>query len=77
VRANWWATVDRGDAKAASNRNALRGNDMPRGKGIYDDENAGEPKGGRPGPTDEGRDGGMATREVTPEVAETDHEPTD
>ena len=26
---------------------------MPRGKGIYDDEGADEPKGGRPGPTDE------------------------
>ncbi len=29
-----------------------------------------EPKGGRPGPTDEGKTGGMATREVAPEVAE-------
>ncbi|WP_168708398.1 MULTISPECIES: hypothetical protein [unclassified Rhodococcus (in: high G+C Gram-positive bacteria)] len=28
------------------------------------------PKGGRPGPTDEGKNGGMATREVAPEVAE-------
>jgi hypothetical protein len=41
---------------------------MPRGKGIYDDED--EPKGGRPGPTDEGREGGMATRENAPDVAD-------
>jgi hypothetical protein len=26
-----------------------------------------EPKGGRPGPTDQGREGGMATRENAPE----------
>jgi hypothetical protein len=43
---------------------------MPRGKGIYDDEDSDEPKGGRPGPTDQGREGGMATREVAPEVTE-------
>jgi hypothetical protein len=48
---------------------------MPRGKGIYDDED--EPKGGRPGPKDEGGEGGMATREETaPDVAETGSEPT-
>ena len=29
-----------------------RGLAMPRGQGIYDDESADEPKGGRPGPTD-------------------------
>lgn len=28
-------------------------------------EETSEPKGGRPGPTDQGRDAGMATREVT------------
>jgi len=28
------------------------------------------PKGGRPGPVDEGKDGGMATREKAPEIAE-------
>ncbi|CCW15188.1 hypothetical protein ACWDT5_19130 [Rhodococcus aetherivorans] len=28
------------------------------------------PKGGRPGPVDEGRNGGMATREHAPEIAE-------
>jgi hypothetical protein len=49
---------------------------MPRGKGIYDDEDAGELKGGRPGPDDEGREGGMATRENAPDVAETGQEPT-
>jgi hypothetical protein len=43
---------------------------MPRGKGIYDDEDSGEPKGGRPGPTDQGREGGLATRENAPDVAE-------
>ena len=49
---------------------------MTRGQGIYDDESADEPKGGRPGPKDEGRDVGMATRENAPDVAETDEEPT-
>jgi hypothetical protein len=49
---------------------------VPRGKGIYDDEDSGEAKGGRPGPKDENREGGMATRENTPDVAETDQEPT-
>lgn len=49
---------------------------MPRGKGIYDDEDADEPKSGRPGPADEGREGGMATRENAPDVAETGQEPT-
>lgn len=29
-----------------------------------------EPKGGRPGPTDQGKDGGMATRELAPEIVE-------
>nr|WP_296769395.1 hypothetical protein [Rhodococcus sp. (in: high G+C Gram-positive bacteria)] len=28
------------------------------------------PKGGHPGPTDEGKDGGMATRELAPELTE-------
>ena len=49
---------------------------MPRGKGIYDDEGADEPKGGRRGPTDEGGEGGMATRENTPDVDESSEEPT-
>ncbi|WP_299557768.1 hypothetical protein [uncultured Mycolicibacterium sp.] len=52
---------------------------MPKGQGIYRDE---EPladeqkKGGRPGPTDQGREGGMATRELAPDVAEPGAEPT-
>jgi hypothetical protein len=49
---------------------------MPRGKAIHDDEDADEPKGGRPGPKDEKRQGGMATRESAPDVAETGEEPT-
>jgi len=51
---------------------------MPKGKGIYDEENApkDEPKGGRPGPTDQGREGGMATREQAPDVVESGEEPT-
>ena len=49
---------------------------MTRGSGIYDDESAEEPKGGRPGPKDEGKEGGMATRENTPYVAESGEEPT-
>ena len=49
---------------------------MPRGKGIYDDEDSDERKGGRPGPTDEGGEGGMATREHTPDVDESSEEPT-
>jgi hypothetical protein len=32
------------------------------------DEHESEPKGGRPGPTDQGREGGMATRENAPEL---------
>jgi hypothetical protein len=56
---------------------------MPTGKGIYDDDqgsgadsDADEPKGGRPGPKDEGREGGMATREKAPDVADSGGEPT-
>jgi hypothetical protein len=45
---------------------------MPRGKGIYDDDDAEEPKGGRPGPSDQGREGGMATRENAPEITTAD-----
>ncbi len=52
---------------------------MPRGKGLHDDENADEPKGGRPGPTDQGREGGMATRENAPDLttSESTQEPPD
>ncbi|MFF0547045.1 hypothetical protein ACWEVD_19725 [Nocardia thailandica] len=44
-----------------------------------DDEKTREPRGGRPGPADEGRDGGMATRELAPELAATENaqEPPD
>jgi hypothetical protein len=49
---------------------------LTRGSGIYDDDRPEERKGGRPRPKDEDREGGMATREVTPDVAETDQEPT-
>jgi len=51
---------------------------MPKGKGIYDDESSdeSEKKGGRPGPTDGGGEGGMATREQAPDVADTGGEPT-
>jgi hypothetical protein len=55
---------------------STKGTAMPRGKGIYDDEDSDEPKGGRPGPSDQGGEGGMATRENTPDVAEADQEPT-
>ena len=34
------------------------------------DNEAREPKGGRPGPTDHGGDGGMATREIAPELTD-------
>jgi len=34
-----------------------------------------EPKAGHPGPTDTGKDGGMATRELAPELTEEDHRP--
>ena len=33
-----------------------------------------EPKGGRPGPADHGRSGGMATRENAPELTESDQD---
>lgn len=33
-------------------------------------EETDEPKGGHPGPTDEGKDGGMATRELAPELTD-------
>ena len=49
---------------------------MPKGKGIYEDDESDDKKGGRPGPRDEGREGGMATRENAPDVAETGSEPT-
>lgn len=33
-----------------------------------------EPKGGRPGPVDHGREGGMATREKAPELTESSND---
>jgi hypothetical protein len=39
---------------------------MPKQSGDADEE----PKGGRPGPEDHGREGGMATREHAPELTE-------
>jgi PAS domain S-box-containing protein len=51
------------------------GRSKQHGKGFFmarekdkDDQNSGEPKGGRPGPTDQDRHGGMATREIAPEL---------
>ena len=44
---------------------------MPRGKGIYDDEGADEPK----APADRDRDA-ATTEDDTPDVAKTDQEPT-
>ncbi|AMO59215.1 Uncharacterised protein [Mycolicibacterium phlei] len=52
---------------------------MPTGKGIYDDDSADErakQKAQRTGPKDEGGEGGMATRELAPDVAEPGSEPT-
>lgn len=44
----------------------------------YTDDHQDEPRGGRPGPADKGREGGMATREVAPDVADSpDQEPPD
>ncbi|MGV9675778.1 hypothetical protein ACWDSJ_10915 [Nocardia sp. NPDC003482] len=44
---------------------------MPRDEHEEKDRSK-EPRGGRPGPTDQGRDGGMATRELAPELTEPD-----
>ncbi|MEU4708414.1 hypothetical protein AB0G00_18440 [Nocardia salmonicida] len=45
----------------------------------HDEKEPTEPKGGRPGPTDQGKNGGMATREHAPEIAEAEgtREPPD
>ncbi|CAM4396330.1 hypothetical protein NONI108955_24785 [Nocardia ninae] len=50
---------------------------MTRAKDTDDERD--EPKGGRPGPSDEGGEGGMATREVAPDLATPDdtQEPPD
>ncbi|MGW4365566.1 hypothetical protein ACWEKT_07965 [Nocardia takedensis] len=47
------------------------------GEQKSDEETASEPKGGRPGPTDQGRDGGMATREIAPELTTPDEDESD
>jgi hypothetical protein len=57
---------------------------MPRGNGIYDNEDTEEPTGGRPGPKDDRGLGGMATRDNAgmatrdnaPDVDESSEEPT-
>ncbi|WP_301336936.1 hypothetical protein [Mycobacterium asiaticum] len=43
---------------------------MPKESKSGDDE----PKGGRPGPADHGREGGMATRENAPDLTEPDND---
>lgn len=43
----------------------------------YTDDHREERRIDRPGPKDVGGKGGMATREVAPDVAEPDHEPPD
>jgi hypothetical protein len=42
--------------------------------GKHSEKDDDEPKGGRPGPADHGREGGMATRENAPELTEPDSE---
>ena len=39
---------------------------------MPDGEDADEPRGGRPGPCDQARQGGMATRENAPEITTAD-----
>ena len=41
-------------------------------KNISDEEDADEPTGGRPGPSDQGREGGLATRENAREITTAD-----
>ncbi|WP_174185721.1 hypothetical protein [Nocardia barduliensis] len=45
---------------------------MPHEQDTDDEKDRKRPKGVAPGPTDQGRNGGMATREVAPEVAAPD-----
>jgi hypothetical protein len=47
---------------------------MPRGKGIYDDENTDERTGDRA--SDQSQETDTTKQENTPDVAETDEEPT-
>ncbi|WP_410875867.1 hypothetical protein [Nocardia sp. A7] len=57
----------------------MTGTDQTKDSEQDTDSAAAEPKGGRPGPTDQGKNGGMATREVAPDIAETEggQEPPD
>ena len=61
--------------------NTTEGVALPEPKRIDENEKEDkkEPEGGRPGPTDQGGDGGMATREIAPEIttAEDAQEPPD
>lgn len=43
---------------------------MTTDKATDNTEHDDEPKGGHPGPVDEGKNGGMATRELAPELTE-------
>lgn len=62
--ARGWVTAESGtSAVMTADKNHSNSDDA-------DTAGAHEPKGGRPGPTDEGRSGGMATRENAPEIAE-------
>jgi hypothetical protein len=50
---------------------------MPKGKGIYDDEDSGEStKDDRRGPTDQDGDSSTRSRDNAPDVADTRGEPT-
>ncbi|MFD3743344.1 APC family permease [Nocardia sp. NPDC058633] len=76
VRARRGGAVKRpetGTAKQGRRRTPMSGT-----KDHHNDEST-EPKGGRPGPTDQGKEGGMATRELAADIAETEgaQEPPD
>jgi hypothetical protein len=59
---------------ADAHNSTREGNAMPRGKGIYDDEDADDSKGQRS--KSDGDDGDTATRGDAPDVADTSGEPT-
>jgi hypothetical protein len=50
---------------------------MPKGKGIYDDDDRDQRKSVEWGPTDQGGQGGAASREHAPDVPENTEEPPD
>jgi hypothetical protein len=66
-----WECVEKPAEQSRVVHALTKGCVMPRGKGYEDDE----PKGGRPGPSDQGREGGMATRENAPEITTPDDAP--